>query len=118
MANPVVHFEIHGSDSKRQTEFYSSVFDWEANADNPQGYALIEKGAEYGIGGGLTRSDRAPAVIIYVEVDEPQATLDKVSEAGGTTVMPVNEIEDVGVTIAIFADPDGNNIGLVKTHAT
>ena len=32
--------------------------------------------------------------------------------------MPAQEVEDVGVTIAIFADPDGNNIGLVKTHAT
>lgn len=118
MANPVVHFEIHGSDSKRLIDFYGGVFGWEANADNPQNYALIEKGAARGIGGGLAQSDRAPAVMIYIEVDDPQTTLDKIVEAGGTTVMPAQEVEDVGVTIAVFADPDGNNIGLVKTHAT
>ena len=29
--------------------------------------------------------------------------------------MPVTEIEGVGVTIAIFEDPDGNKVGIVKT---
>ena len=114
MANPVVHFEIHGSDSKRQTEFYSGVFGWQANADNPQNYALIEKGADHGIGGGLAQSDMAPAVLVYVEVEDLQATLDKVGEAGGKTVLPITEIPGV-VTMAIFADPDGNKIGIVKS---
>ena len=115
MASPVIHFEIHGSDSKRQTDFYSGVFGWNVNADNPQIYAMDEKEGDLGISGGLAQSEMAPAVLVYVGADDLQATLDKVGNVGGKTVMPVAEIEGVGVTIAIFEDPAGNKVGLVKT---
>ncbi len=71
MANPVIHFEIHGTDSKRQTDFCGGVFGWKVNADNPQNYAMIEKEGDLGIGGGLAKSDMAPAVLVYIGVDDP-----------------------------------------------
>ncbi|MEM9683725.1 MAG: VOC family protein [Pseudomonadota bacterium] len=114
MGQPVVHFEIHGDDSVGITEFYSSVFEWTVNADNPMKYGLVDTDAEgHGIGGGICASDMAPAVMIYIQVDDPQNYLDKVEEAGGQTVVPVTEIPGA-VTMAIFEDPAGNRIGLVK----
>jgi predicted enzyme related to lactoylglutathione lyase len=50
--------------------------------------------------------------MIYVEVDDPQAYLDKAVAKGGKVVMPVS---DLGmVVIAQFQDPEGNVIGLAK----
>ncbi|MBD0324402.1 MAG: hypothetical protein ICV72_13605 [Aldersonia sp.] len=50
---------------------------------------------------------------VYVQVNDPQAYLDRVERLGGRTVMPVTETPDA-VTMALFADPDGNIVGLVK----
>jgi predicted enzyme related to lactoylglutathione lyase len=50
----------------------------------------------------------------YTEVDDPQAYLDRIEQAGGRTVVPVTEIPDM-VTFAQFADPQGNVVGLVKS---
>ena len=49
----------------------------------------------------------------YVEVADPQACLNQAEQLGGKTIMPVTEIPDM-VTMAQFADPQGNVIGLVK----
>ena len=114
MGQPVVHFEIHGSDSVETSNFYADVFDWSVNADNPMHYGLVDTNAEgAGIGGGICASDMSPAVLIYIQVDDPQAYLDKVEAAGGRTVLPVTEIPGA-VTMAIFEDPSGNKVGLVK----
>ena len=114
MGQPVVHFEIHGDDSGTTAAFYAAVFEWSVNADNPMNYGLVDTNAEgQGIGGGICASDMAPAVVIYIQVDDPQLYLDKVEAAGGQTILPVTEIPGA-VTMAIFEDPSGNRIGLVK----
>lgn len=114
MGQPVVHFEIHGDDSGEISAFYTSVFEWTVNADNPLHYGLVETNDEgKGIAGGICSSDMAPSVVIYIQVDDPQAYLDRVEAAGGQTVLPVTEIPG-SITMAIFEDPAGNRIGLLK----
>ena len=114
MGLPVVHFEIHGSDSHEMIAFYSEVFEWTVNADNPLKYGLVETNEDgKGIAGGICASEMAPAVLVYIQVDDPQAYLDKVESAGGRTLLPVTEIPGA-VTMAIFEDPAGNKMGLVK----
>ena len=55
----------------------------------------------------------APATMVYVQVPDINAHLAKIEAAGGKTVMPRTEIPDA-VTMAIFTDPAGNNVGLVE----
>jgi predicted enzyme related to lactoylglutathione lyase len=74
----------------------------------------LTRGAEGGIGGGIGDAQGPNQVVFYIEVDDPQAYLDRVENAGGTTVVPVTEIPDM-VTFAQFADPQGNVIGLTKS---
>lgn len=113
MGGPVVHFEIIGKDGKKLHAFYSGVFGWVINADNPMDYGLVEaQGA--GIGGGVGQGD-ASRVTFYIEVDDPQAYLDKIESNGGKTIVPVTEIPGM-VTFAQFADPEGNVVGLVKSE--
>ena len=113
MGAPVVHFEIHANDAAKMQAFYSELFDWKIDANNPMNYGLVETGAG-GIGGGIDQVEEAPWTILYVEVADPQATLDAVVAKGGSVVAPVTEIPGM-VTFAIFADPEGNTIGLVKS---
>ena len=113
MGSPVVHFEVIGKDGKKLQEWYSKIFGWKINADNPVNYGLVEAQGN-GIGGGVGQGD-ASSVTFYIEVDDPQAYLSKVEAAGGKTIHPVEEIPGM-VTFAQFADPEGNVVGIVKSE--
>ena len=115
MPNPVVHFEIGGADGAALQRFYADSFDWNINADNPMQYGLVEtEEGEAGIGGGITAAEQ-PGVLIYIEVDDLQAYLDRVEANGGTTVQEITTIPGM-VTMALFADPQGNVVGLVHNE--
>jgi predicted enzyme related to lactoylglutathione lyase len=113
MANPVVHFEILGKDAKKLQDFYAGLFGWTVDANNPMNYGVVPA-EEGGIGGGIGPA-MGPSghVTFYVAVDDPQAYLDKVEKSGGKTIMPVTVVPDM-VTFALFADPEGNVVGMVK----
>jgi len=53
-------------------------------------------------------------VTFYVEVDDPAAALEKIAQLGGKTVQEPVDVPN-GPTIALFADPEGHTIGLVKS---
>lgn len=113
MGAPVVHFEIDGMDGKKLQEFYGALFDWKIDADNPMGYGMIDNKGE-GINGGIATSQNGqPWCGFYVSVPDCQAALNQAESLGGKTVMPPTQVEGFGLTLAIFADPEGNQVGLV-----
>ena len=111
MPHPVVHFEVIGRDAKASQDFYAQLFDWQIDADNPYNYGMVRNGGA-GINGGVGGGEQ-PQTLFYVEVPDLQATLDKATALGGKVVMPVTEIPGA-VTMAQFADRDGNVVGLIK----
>jgi hypothetical protein len=113
VANPVVHFEVVGRDLPALESFYGELFGWKTQSIREMGYAMVEKEGD-GIAGGLGQSQDGGSghVTFYVSTDDPQATLDKAEALGGKTVMPVTELPQV--TLAMFADPEGHVIGIVK----
>ena len=115
MGAPVVHFEIQSKDPKKLHEFYSSIFGWHIDASNPMNYGVVDTHGEGGIGGGIGGAEGPNMVTFYIAVDDPQAHLEKIEAAGGKTLVPVTEIPDM-VTFALFADPEGNAVGLVKNE--
>ena len=114
MPNPVVHFEIGGADGAALQQFYAKAFDWEVNAENPMQYGLVEPQTETSIGGGITAADQ-PGVFVYIEVDDLQAYLDRIESLGGRTVQEITTIPGM-VTMALFADPAGNVVGIVHNE--
>lgn len=111
--NPVTHFEVIGKDGKKLQEFYSGLFGWKVDASNPMNYGMTDA-AETGIGGGIaTGENGASHVTVYVEVDDLQAYLKKAEGMGGKTLMPPMAVPG-GPEIAMFADPEGHTIGMVK----
>ena len=114
MGQPVVHFEIMGKDGAKLRSFYGDLFDWKIDANNQWDYGIVpaEQG---GIGGGIgSDGHEIGRVTVYVAVADPQAALDRAEQLGGKTIMPVSEIPGA-VTMALFSDPDGNVVGLVKS---
>lgn len=115
MSNPVTHFEIMGKDSIALQKFYHDVFGWKLAPPIKEmgNYSLFDNEGE-GIGGGIGEGDAR--VTVYIEVDDPQAYMNKAVKAGAKLLMEVTQITP-DTTIALFADPQGNMTGLLKAHA-
>ena len=52
MPNPVVHFEIQSNQAGELQEFYSKLFGWKIDANNPMSYGIVDTESE-GISGGI-----------------------------------------------------------------
>jgi hypothetical protein len=113
MAHPIVHFEILGPDGAALQKYYADLFGWEIDTNNPANYGMV-KDIPPGIGGGVGPSQDGTAfVTVYVQSDDLQASLDKAESLGGKKVMEPMDIPG-GPSIAMFADPQGNVVGLVN----
>jgi uncharacterized protein len=118
VAYPVTHFEINAQDAPATQKFYRDLFGWGIDTNNPDNYGMIDtKSKGTGINGGIGASRHGKSwVTFYIETDDPAATLAKAERLGGTRVM---EPMDAGnVVYALFADPEGNVIGLAKMDRT
>jgi len=111
MGAKIVHVEVTGKDGTRLQKFYSDVFGWTLDTNNPGGYGMERQGdMTAGIG---AANDGGPGnVTFYVSADDPKATLAKVEANGGKVIMPLTEVAPQ-TTIALFADPEGHIVGLM-----
>ena len=118
MANPIVHFEIASRDTGKVRDFYSKLFGWPINADNPMNYGLARtKEGELGIDGGLYQAEDPndrPGVRLYAQVDDAQAFLEKAASLGGTVAGEAQEVPGQGIKVGQFLDPEGNIFGVVQ----
>ena len=124
MGQPVVHFEVIGKDGEKLRSYFSELFGWEIDADNPMGYGTIEREGNTnpdgaGIGGGVGNAPDGHDghVTFYVEVPDVEAALAKAQELGGTRIMGPDEVPGTDVVLGQFTDPEGHLIGLVKAQS-
>ena len=121
MGQPVVHFEIIGRDGKRLQDYYSALFGWNINAENPMGYGIVEREDHLtadgiGIGGGVGVGPQGYAghVTVYVAVPDVEAALAQAEALGGTRMMGPDEVME-GLEIGLFNDPEGHTVGVVRS---
>ena len=125
MSGKVVHFEVPFDDGDRARSFYKEIFGWQLQTmPEMGGYTLVTSGpsgeqgpTEPGFinGGMLARQESAtPGPVIVVDVDDIDATLEKIGGLGGSTVTPKVPVGDMGFA-AYFKDLEGNVIGLWET---
>jgi uncharacterized protein len=121
MGQPVVHFEVIGKDGEKLRSYYSELFGWEIDADNPMKYGLVPRegnvnddgiGIGGGVGGGPEGYDGH--VTFYVEVPDVEAALAKAESLGGTRMMGPDKVPEIDIEIGLFTDPEGHVIGVVK----
>ena len=114
MGASVIHFEIIGGTGNQLEKFYSELFGWKINSNNPMKYGVVDTGGgPGGINGGVgPATDGNKRVSIYAQVSDLQATLDRVEKLGGKTILPPSDVPG-GPKLAMFADPAGNITGLL-----
>jgi predicted enzyme related to lactoylglutathione lyase len=116
MGNPVVHFAINGQDPAVLHGFYRKAFGWTVDADNPMAYGFVRTGSDQGIQGGIATGNGGRGVVVYLETDDVQGTLDRAVAAGAEVVMAPETLPGV-VELAQVRDPEGNVIGVSRNLA-
>ena len=113
----VVHFEISADDPERAIAFYEKVFGWQVQKwEGPIEYWLVSTGEEDepGIDGAIMRREsNIDNTNNTIDVDDIDAYVEKVVEAGGKVVLPATPIPGVGYT-AVLQDTEGNTFGLIQ----
>jgi predicted enzyme related to lactoylglutathione lyase len=113
MGNPVVHFEVLGKDAGALKQFYGDAFDWEMQDVMEGSYYMANPGEGTTVGGVGSAMGGPGHVTFYVEVADLAAALEKIGSLGGKTIQPPMDVPG-GPSIALFADPEGHVVGLVK----
>jgi hypothetical protein len=121
MGQPVVHFEIIGKDAEKLRSYYSGLFGWEIDANNPMNYGMVQRDGNTnaegaGIGGGIGTGPEGYTghVTFYVEVPDVEAALSKAESLGGSRMMGPEKVTEE-TEIGLFNDPEGHVVGVVKT---
>lgn len=114
MTGSVVHFEIPVDDGDRAIAFYQQALGWQLERWGPLEYWTTTAGDGEGIGGALTRrTDELPSLMFYIGVDDVEAALRAVEDAGGRRLTDPLPIPTVGWS-AFFLDTEGNRVGLFQ----
>lgn len=127
MGQPVVHFEIIGTDPAKLRGYYGELFGWGFDTSGPVASAVSEvgnygftegnttdggSGIPGGVGGG---TGYAPQTIFYVGVPDVEDALRKAESLGGTRRMGPVRSPGTDLVVAHFTDPEGNLVGLAGT---
>jgi len=123
MGQPVVHFEIIGTDPAKLRSYYGELFGWEFDTSSPvsdavsepTNYGFVERiatgdgtGIPGGVGGGR---DYPSHTIFYIGVPDVAAALRKAESLGGRRQMGPARAP-TGLVVGHFTDPEGNLIGV------
>ena len=120
MGHPVVHFEVIGKDAERLQRYYSELFGWQIDADNPMRYGIVQRDQNVspegvGIGGGIGTGPEGYEghVTFYVEVPDVEAALAQAESLGGKRMMGPETVMGQ-IELGLFTDPEDHVVGVVK----
>lgn len=95
-------------------EFYGALFGWQLkedeNAEQTGGYRTAQLDGR-AVGGVMKLEDQPPAWTTYISVEDADATVGRVRDAGGQVVVEPMTVLDYG-RMAVVADPTGAVLGI------
>ena len=119
-SNPVVYFEIPGTDIERAIKFYNAVFHFDfdkENIDNNEMALFPFADENSGISGALSKGEiykpTTEGVVIYFKTENIDETLKLAISNGGQILYPKTD-NGIGF-VAEFEDTEGNRIALFQT---
>jgi predicted enzyme related to lactoylglutathione lyase len=102
------HFEIPADDVDNLRNFYSSLFGWDFEKGETQGYYIIKNA---GISGALAQKENPQQVSTqFVNVESVEDYINKAKQLGGRVVKDRQEISEG--YYAVLEDPQKNTIGI------
>lgn len=110
------HIEFPTTDAEKTKAFYEAVFGWTfTTAPGFDTYPMFRDPS--GVGGAFNADPKGEAPsqtgpIVHIEVEDIDASLKKIEEAGGKTLVPKTKISEEYGWFAVFLDNVGNRLGL------
>lgn len=108
----VCYLELPAVDPEESATFYQRVFGWNLRRRGPDSISFDDAGMV----SGQFVADRPPhteaGLIVYIMVDDADATVTDIEAAGGRITRPLGYAAPE--IIAQFADPAGNILGIYQ----
>jgi predicted enzyme related to lactoylglutathione lyase len=109
----ICYMEIPALDIGRSSDFYRAVFGWRIRKRGDGQLAFDDAVGEVSGTWSLGRPASAtPGLLVYIMVDDMEATVRAVVANGGEIVQPIGR--DAPEITARFRDPGGNVLGLYQ----
>jgi len=105
--------ELPVTDTAAASAFYEAAFGWSLTAFGPTYAATMTGDTDIGLQGDASEASKAPLPVI--DVDDLEAALAAVEQAGGRIVKPIFAFP--GGRRFHFLDPSGNELAAVKAGA-
>lgn len=115
MGNPVMQFQILSTEPDKTSAFYSGLFGWSIDANNPMGYRQISTGSMEGIGGGIWPAPPQAQnfVQLFIAVEDVAESARQAEGMGAKILIPATKLPE-GDEMAILKDPQGMSFGIWK----
>lgn len=119
----VTWFELPADDTARAGSFYSTVFGWDTSDMGGGSLMAVtspsnengEPEQAGGINGDISpRSEAFDKPLVVIEVQDMDAKLKMVTDAGGIIALQPSEMPGMNMIWSIITDTEGNNIGLIQ----
>jgi predicted enzyme related to lactoylglutathione lyase len=111
-ARPLVHWAVEARDPGALAEFYAALFNWEIGDGPVRAISAGVGGPEGGPAGHLIGAGES-RVVLFFQVRELRASLERARELGGSVVAEPFDVPG-GPTLARILDPEGNAVMLVQ----
>jgi len=113
MGDPVMQFQMLSKNPEDTGRFYSELFGWTIDANNPMGYRRIDTGSAEGIQGGIWPAPpQAPNFVqLFVKVEHVRSAVQKAEALGAKVLIPPTLLPE-GDEMAVLHDPQGMPFGL------
>ena len=109
----ICYLEIPSTNIQRSAEFYSTLFGWTTRTRDDGSVAFDDSTGQVSGSYLLTRKPSTEVgTLIYIMVDDAEATVVSIPAAGGEVVQPIGR--DAPEITARFRDPDGNLFGIYQ----
>lgn len=116
MANPVMQFQILSKTPDETARFYSNLFGWSIDANNPMGYRRIATGSAGGIQGGIWPAPpQSPDFVqLFIAVDNVKSSVRKAEELGAKLIIPPAVLPEDDEMAVLLDHPQGMSFGVWK----
>jgi uncharacterized protein len=104
------YVELPAGNAPATKNFYAKAFGWSFTDFGPTYAATVSGDVDIGLQADLSEATKAPLAVI--DVDDLEAALQDVTDAGGEIVQPITAFP--GGRRFHFRDPSGNELAVVK----
>ena len=113
-----MQFQILSNAPEATAAFYSSLFGWSIDANNPMGYRQIRTESKEGIQGGIWPAPpQAPNFVqLFMAVEDVKASVAKAASLGAKLLLPATMLPE-GDEMAVLHDPQGMSFAVWRPKA-